>query len=71
MMKTNIEETKAIFNMALNGASFLEIMESSEFNYLEMIMGEMNAYAWYEMYIELSSKDELEEYYNLPLFKED
>lgn len=68
-MKTILPEMKVLFEMALNGASFNEIIESSEFNYLEMIMGEMNALAWYDMYIDLSDKDDLIKYMNLPLFK--
>ncbi len=67
-MKTNLVETKAIFKMALDGKSFNEIYESSEFNFLEMIMGEHNALSWFEMYIELSTREDLEKYYNLPLF---
>lgn len=70
-MRTILPEMKVLFEMALNGASFLEIMESSEFTYLEMIMGEMNAYAWYELYIELSDRDDLIEYMNLPLYKKE
>jgi hypothetical protein len=68
-MKNILPEMKVLFEMALNGATFNEIIESSEFTYLEMIMGEMNARAWYDMYIDLSSKEELIEYMNLPLFK--
>ena len=68
-MKTILPEMKTLFEMALNGASFREIIDSSEFNYLEMIMGEMNALAWYDMYIDLSDKDDLIKYMNLPLYK--
>ena len=68
-MKTILPEMKVLFEMALNGASFNEIIESSEFNYLEMIMGEMNALAWYDMYIDLSDKEDLIKYMNLPLYK--
>ena len=41
-MRTILPEMKVLFEMALNGATFREIYESSEYNYLEMIMGEMN-----------------------------
>ena len=60
---------KVLFEMALNGATFREIIDSSEYNYLEMIMGEMNASAWYDMYIDLADKDDLIKYMNLPLYK--
>lgn len=68
-MKTILPEMKVLFKMALNGATFKEIIDTPEYNYLEMIMGEMNADAWYEMYIELSDKDDLIRYMNLPLYK--
>lgn len=68
-MKTILPEMKVLFEMALNGATFREIIDSSEYNYLEMIMGEMNASAWYDMYIDLADKDDLIKYMNLPLYK--
>lgn len=67
-MKTNIEETKKIFKMAIEGATFEEIIESPEFSILEFLMGEQNAMAWYEMYIESSTIEELKKYYNLPMY---
>ena len=70
-MRTILPEMKVLFEMALNGATFREIYESSEYNYLEMIMGEMNASAWYDMYIDLSDRDDLIKYMNLPLYKKE
>ena len=70
-MRTILPEMKVLFEMALNGATFREIYESSEYNYLEMIMGEMNASAWYDMYIDLSDRDDLIKYMNLTLYKKE
>lgn len=67
-METILIEMKTIFEMALNDATFKEIEETPEFNYLEMVMGEIYALTWYEMYIELSTKEEIKEYMKLPIY---
>lgn len=58
---------KTIFEKALSGATFKEITESPEYEWLEMVMGEQQALVWYEMYIELSTTEEIKEYLQLPV----
>lgn len=66
-MEYILEEMKTIFENVLNGATFIDIIESPEYAWLEMVMGEQQALVWYEMYIELATKEEIEEYLKLPV----
>lgn len=66
-MKYILEEMKTIFENVLNGATFIDIIESPEYEWLEMVMGEQEALVWYEMYIELATIEEIKEYLKLPV----
>lgn len=66
-MEYILKEMKTIFENVLNGATFTDIIESPEYCYLEMIMGEQNALVWYEMEIELATPEEIKENLKLPV----
>ena len=68
-MNSILPEMKVLIKMSLDGASFSEIVESSEYTWLEMILGEKYMLSWYEMYIELSDKKEKEDLLKLPIFE--
>lgn len=68
-MKTLLPEMKELLEMSLNGASDKEMLESSSYTWLEFHLGELNASAWYDMYIELTDDEKKEELLKLPLFE--
>lgn len=67
-MKTLLPEMKELLTMALNGATDKEMLDSNAYTWLEFHLGELNASAWYEMYIELTDAEEKEELLTLPDF---
>lgn len=67
-MKTLLPEMKELLTMALNGASDKEMLESGSYSMLQFDLGELNASAWYELYIELTDDEEKEELLTLPDF---
>lgn len=67
-MKTLLPEMKELLTMSLNGATDKEMLESSSYTWLEFHLGERDASAWYELYIELTDAEEKEELLTLPDF---
>ena len=67
-MKTLLPEMKELLTMALNDATDKEMLESSSYTWLEFHLGERDASAWYELYIELTDAEEKEELLTLPDF---
>lgn len=67
-MKTLLPEMKELLNMALNGVSDKEILESGAYSMLQFDLGDLYASVWYEMYIELTDDEEKKELLTLPDF---
>jgi len=70
-MKRLLPEMKELLEMSLNGASDFDMLSSSTYIWLEFHLGKLNASAWFEMYIELTTEEEKRELLKLPLFKEE
>ena len=54
------DEAKAIIKAYLDGKPYNEILEMSEYTWVEFWLGELNALAWLEMTLECTDPLELE-----------